>query len=52
MTRNDLLELIDRLDGYGLTITDYDLLNERVDAEADHFDPLDCHTGDCLRSHE
>ena len=51
MSRAELQELIDRLDGYGMVITDPDILWERLDNEADYFDPLDCHTGICERSH-
>ena len=51
MTLEKLIALIeDRLDGYGLVITDYDMLEKRIkeDTTADEvFDYKDCHTGDC-----
>ncbi len=51
MTLEKLLALIDdRLDGYGLVITDMELLKERIinDTTSDEvFDYKDCHNGEC-----
>ena len=51
MTIELLLALIDdRLDGYGLVITDMELLEERIRNQATNdevFDYKDCHIGEC-----
>ena len=43
MTKEQINALLERLDGYGLVITDYEILSDRIDTEAAPFDWHDCH---------